>query len=482
MVSVKQIDARIFEVETQMESLRRELEELRAARDSNTLHPLLRLPDELLVYIAQAAIPGHVRKGSPCDALYLTWICRRLRALFVAAPSLWRRIDLSAASRKGCARVLLDRASSYPLDVLSSGVQTGEDRTLLLECLPRVEGWTMDDVNTGSQTMLAAQLEAAGITCSMLRTITLRSYGTVPMKLATFPDLVTLNIDGMGYPGTLPNLPNLRTFRMKDSTCSLHHLYSFFAQAPSLELIDLGLALSGNKSDRWEDHEFSEASVPVSLPHLYQLIINEIPENAAHLLRILPVPSFSMHITFVTDMMDTSPIWPYIPGDAERNPIDRRMREFWSKLARASGRKLVGTAYYDGNGGDSRLRLRFEGVGGAYGACEGYAIRDEDRLWEDVQTLEVHSLGARGSEDGLPMFRFVVLRYLPKVEHVLIAGLRTASGFDSQHIAYLEKWLMQRGRAGLPLQNLVFRDCDEESRPLLTRLVEGRASRSAVWQ
>jgi hypothetical protein len=423
-----------------------------------------------------------VRKGSPCDALYLTWICRRLRALFVAAPPLWRRLDLSAAIKKGCARLLLDRASSYPLDVLSSGTLTDEDSTFLLEYLPRVEEWSWDDVNTNSQAMLAAQLESAGMTCSILHTITLRSCWSFSMKLATFPNLVTLNIVGMGYPGTLPNLPTLRTFRMKESACSLRYLYAFFVQTPSLELIELGLALSGNTSDRWEDFGFSQASVPVSLPHLSQLIINEIPENTANLLHILPVPSFSIHLTFVNDELESESDWVYTPRDTEENPINCRMREFWSKLARASGRNLDGTAYYDGKGGDFRLRLRFEGAGGAYGACEGYAIRCEDRLWEDIKTLEVHSPGARGSKDDLPMYRFLVLRYLPKVEHVVVTGLRTASGFDSHHIIDLETWLLQRGREGRPFQTLVFQDCDEKSRPLFSRLVEGRASRSAVWQ
>jgi hypothetical protein len=424
-------------------------------------------------------MPGCVRKGSPCDALYLTWICRRLRVLFVAAPSLWRRLDLSAASRKGCARLLLDRASSYLLEVLSSGVLTDEVSTFLLECLPRVEEWSSHDMNTNSLAMLAAQLEAAGITCPTLYTITLRSCRMSSIQLATFPSLLTLNIDGMGYVGTLPNLPTLRTFRMKNSTCPLRRLYFFFAQTPSLELIDLSLAMTGNMSDRWEDHNFSDTSVPVSLPHLSHLIINEVPENTTKLLRILPVPSFSMHLTFAIDVLYPGSDWVYI---TEGRPIDCRMREFWSKLAKASGRTLDGTAYYDGKGGDFRLRLRFEGASGAHGACEGYAIKHEDCLWEDVSTLEVHSLGAREAEDRLPMFHFVVLRHLPKVKHVLIAGLRTASGLDSQHITYLEMWLLQRGREGQPLQNLVFQDCDEESRPLFSKLVEGRASRSAVWQ
>jgi hypothetical protein len=254
-------------------------------------------------------------------------------------------------------------------------------------------------------------------------------------------------------------------------------LHSFFSHAPSLESIDLCYVLRDYEE---EDCPFSLSSAPVNLPHLSHLKINEVLECVVFLLRMLPNPSYSMYLHLANFGTDSPDLAQEHSPEKEGGLIDRRMREFWSKLAEAAGDSLTGLAHYDAWHSHFKLQLRFDGANGAYGTCDGHTIDTDDSLWAHINTVEVRSLGLEESKDE--MCDFLGLRYLPSVEQVVVEGLRTATGRDVKDIRYLEDWLFNRGEQKRPLQSLVFRYCDEESRLLYGRLMERGAALSMAWK
>jgi hypothetical protein len=475
MASVQDIDARIFEAEQQMALLAREIQDLKTAR--NALTPLGRLPDELLLYIAHAVVPPDVQDGSPVEALFLTWICGRLRTLFVCTPQLWTRIDISTHNEDRI-RWCMDRASPCPLEIFVKGDLSLKAFVLLTECFPTVGILYWERMIAEAGALIGSRIMNSGVSYSKLHTITFISPSELfPIEHASFPNLTTLNIEGVDRVGVLPGLPTLRTLRLHESLYPLHVLHRFFSHAPYLESIDLGYVL---RDDEAEDRAFSLSAAPVNLPHLSHLRINEVPECVVFLLHILTNPSYTMYLCLANFGTYSPDLAQEHSPEKKGGLTDRRMREFWSKLAGVAGDSFTGLAIYDAWDTNPKLQLRFEGASGAYGTCNGYAVDAENVLWANIKAVEVRSLGLE--ESDVEMCDFFGLRYLPSVEHVVVKGLQTATGRDVKDIRYLEDWLFNRGEQKRPLQSLVFRYCDEESRLLFGRLVERGAALSMAWK
>jgi hypothetical protein len=111
-----------------------------------------------------------------------------------------------------------------------------------------------------------------------------------------------------------------------------------------------------------------------------------------------------------------------------------------------------------------------------------YTLMEEEPLLENVRALTLHSIGDAQANPGPPMHKFIALDCLPNVEDVLISHLRSASGLNTDNILSVERWASARSDEGRPLQDIVFRDCDEASRPFFDRLVDKQVATSITWE
>lgn len=74
MSVVAELGSRISGLEQQVKRLTRELQDLKGTR--NSFNPLVRLPDELLLVIAELMVPMPTELSVRSHFLF-TWICRR---------------------------------------------------------------------------------------------------------------------------------------------------------------------------------------------------------------------------------------------------------------------------------------------------------------------------------------------------------------------------------------------------------------------
>jgi hypothetical protein len=479
MSSVPDRDARVIEIDRRIASSTQDsdIQELRTAR--NALAPLGRLPDELLLDIARRSVPQNVSETSPRQVLSLTWICRRLRALFVGCPRLWNLIVVSRSHRLSF-RAFLERASPCALDVLHIGALSEEACGALLECLPRAATchWSRLDYNTEADGRWL-QLMNSGIKCPELHTIRFTNIGALPsIEQAMFPNLVMLEITKILTLHNLPDLPALRTFQLAEvPSCSLEGLHSFFSHSPLLESIDLGYVLD---DDEDEDDNFirSSGAGRVVLPHLRHLRIQDIPECIRRLIHILPDPTSSLVLNSASiDYTQEDELeWDFSPSAR----VFLRLQEFWNRRSGVVGSLPGGSISFDGGDVNNRVLICFDGEGLSYKAYSWYPLTAVDPLLESVKTLELHSIGR--CEKAEPMHEDLVLDCLPNVESVLISSLYSATGFNADDVLSTERWISARSEEGHPLQSIVFEKCNEASRPLFDRLVAKQVATSITWK
>jgi hypothetical protein len=482
MRTTQEIDARICKAEQQITLLTQEIHDLKTAR--NALAPFSRLPDELLLHIACSATQQSVERGSIREVLSLTWICRWLRALFVDAPEMWTRIPIDIfAHDRAAVRCCVGRASSRNLDILVNAngrnISSNKDISFMLECLGKAGACYWQWMDLYIMTAMSGRLLRDRLIYPMLHKITFidcQARGDLfSAYQALFPNLTTLDIEGLRHnEPLLPGIPTLRTLRLHNSIYPLRVLHAFFLATSSLESIDISCFLQQPLLD--SDCVFGVSSGPVHLPKLSHLKIAETIECTALLVHILPNPSNVIHLDLLEE--DEGPDLDRTQESSSRSLIDRRMRAFWGSLA---GSPLKGIASYGGYKTD-QLQMRFEGANLSHGTCNGFPITSLDplRLWENVHTLELYSLG-EWERDGI-MQHIVAPHRLWGVETVVVRDIYAENCCYVEDIEHLEDWLLARGRQGQPLQSLIFQHCDEDFRPLFDRLVEGHVALSAVWK
>jgi hypothetical protein len=478
MSVVQDRDARVIEIDRRIASSTQDsdMQELKTAR--NALAPLGRLPDELLLDIARRSVPQNVSKTSPRQVLSLTWICRRLRALFVECPRLWNHIVVSRSHRLSF-RAFLERASPCTLDVLHIGTLSEEACGALLECLPRAATchWSHVDNHTETDGRWL-QLLNSEIKYPELHTIRFTNIEALPsIEQAMFPNLVVLEITEIATTHGLPDLPALRTFQLAEvHFCSLEGLHSFFSHSPLLESIDLGYLLD---DDEDEDDNFirSSGAGRVVLPHLHHLRIQEIPECIRRLLHILPDPTSSivLHSTNIEYKQESELEWDFSPSAW----LLLHLQEFWNMRSGVEGSLPGGRISFDGRNVNNKVLICFDGEGLSYKAYSWHPLTAADPLLESVKTLELNSIGGTEAE---AMHEHLVLDCLPNVEDVLINRLCSATRFNADDVLSIVRWISARSEEGRPLQSIVFQECDKDLRPLFDRLVAKQVATSITWK
>jgi hypothetical protein len=475
MSSIRDLDARILEAEMQITLLSQGIQELKTKR--NALAPLGRLPDELLLRMARQAISQQAARGSPREVLYLMWICRRLRTLFVGCPQLWTQVDVSECHQVGF-RTLLDRASSCPLDIFYCGHITKERCQALLECLPRAASLHLHEANETFETsQLGTQLLDRRRQCSMLQTLKITNVIAFPsLEQATLPNLVMLEIEDVIRMDILPHFPTLRTLKLKQAFCPLQVLHSFFSHAPLLESTALNYVMVDNDDDD-KDFIHSSKSSQVRLPYLSHVEIEETPECILMLLRILP--DLTMSFILRSSLSDSQEAdWNSSPNGL----LHQHMEKLWRKLPGATNSLPDSSIRFDGRGiHHKKLLVCFDGRGFSYRLHSWNPLPNEDSLLKNTRTLELDSIGCE-DYDTEAMQDFIKLDWLPNVERVIISRLRSTSGFNTNDILSAERWISARSDEGRPLHGIVFRDCDVESRPLFDRLAAKQVASSIVWE
>jgi hypothetical protein len=468
MSSISELDAQVLQIERQIARLTQDMRQLRTAR--NALVPLGRLPDEVLLHIARQSIPPHhILKGSPRNMLYLTWICQRLRVLFVGYPGLWCHIDTSACHQPGF-RTFLDRSEPCPLSIRHSGTTV---HTTLLALLPQTAVCHLEK-------MLEIPHLNSGVEFPMLHTMKVTQVAKMPsLEQATLPNLVSLEIEDVDNDdeliSVLPHLPALRKFRLVGVTCSLQALHSFFSCSSLLESVNLNYVLDDDAS---EDINFARSSglSQVNLPHLSHLDIEDTPECTLRLLQILPDPTISLVLDIENHDSPEQTEW----DSSARKQIYFRAKDFWRRLPGAIGSLPHGCITFDGGWGMSqKLLICFDDKRLLY-TQRHYSLTDEEPLLENVRALTLYFVG--GARTSRPMHKFIELDSLPNLEDLLINRLQSASGFATDDILSVEQWILARSDEGHPLQHIIFRDCDEASRPFFDRLVDKQVAASISWE
>jgi hypothetical protein len=495
MSSMQDLDSQVAEIERQMACLTQKMRKLKTAR--NALAPLGRLPDEILLHIAQRSIPHDIPVGSPRQALYLTWICRRLRALFVGYPGLWNQIEIdgSASRLRLGFRTFLDRAASFPLQVRHTGPISEDTLQALMILLPQsavchlYEMATPEDSRTYA---LEAHFHNNNAEYPMIHTMKIfDAFNLLSLRQAMFPNMVALDIEDVYHDPvgvSLPDLPTLRIFRLAYTLYPLHVLHSFFSHSPFLESVDLIHVLEAKESDEGSDDESdnesdnvsfmrSPESGPVQLPHLSHLGIIEAPEGVVLLLHILPNPTFS----FVLDSQNFGSPQAEWDSSASRL-IHLRLKELWCKNPGAMGSLPDGIIEFDARRKlNEKLLIRFSREGLSYTEDHYRPLTNRRTLLAQVKTLKLHSLGDPNADTD-PLHTYIALDCLPNVERVLFNGLRNASESSIDDVLSLEQWISARSDEGRPFQSILFQNCDEKSRPLLTRLADKRVASSIAWE
>jgi hypothetical protein len=449
----------------------------------NALTPFGRLPDELMIQIAQDA-------STICDGTVLpevlnilTSVYDRLRCVLVGTPGLWARISLNW--NKAAVDLYLARAASYPLSIslVTEGVnedvcehiaQCSPTTTSLDICINGRVGRNFID-----RCVVANTPQLRDLTVALLnhtRSLRMDQECFIPHSCA---NLSTLKIYGV-HPANLPAMPSLQYVTLKRTNCSLLELHQLFSAAPQLKFILL----------MWSLHPHSThipASGCVHLPNLECVDIEDEPALAAAIVEILPNPSTMFKV--LTYGLD----WPFQVWSSS-GPSGRillRMIEFWAEVTGGMEDFPAGhieSTAVDYDDTDTRECIVFSEGPYLWEKSRSLQYRSicritrNDPLLQHIKSLHIDCEG--WADVGLDVKPdHINLSCLSNLEHLFItaADCETDSEDRKGHTQALENWIIERQQEGKPLRSVRFWYCKENVKGLFNRFVAGQVAQFVTW-
>jgi hypothetical protein len=264
----------------------------------NARSSLCRLPNELLVWIAQDLVHISREQDSAFEVMCrLASVCGLLRSVFVNMPTLWTKIDfqynadvldlMESRSHGAMLAVTLEYIIFKPCEVLR-----------LVRYYPKIISLHLTILS--QETLDSALQELHGAAATNLKTLEITTavrplqvsralliLGCIPAGLS---DAV---FGGFLVTGMMPPMLilGLRTLRLWECFCAVNDLRDFLATTPNLEHLEL-------------DHLHfntvgSEVAVKAAakLPALRRLIFRCTLECTAELLSVIPNPSTTFTVT-----------------------------------------------------------------------------------------------------------------------------------------------------------------------------------------
>jgi hypothetical protein len=480
MDTLASCDARISFLEQEIARFTKELHDLKVAR--NARMPLVRLPDELLLRIAKHAIPDVLEYEHQAGQEFLyaqTWICQRLRRIFVSAPELWRTIDISRWTPRAV-QECQERAAACLLDIRASEVSSPDEFQTLVACLRKAETFYYSIMHEDFTNLITLYNFLGDIQAPMLRTLTL-SYAHPTHALHKFlvcPNLVTLNIQDIELPDELPNrVPTLRFLRLRRTWYTAKQIHRFLCHTQQLERAHLEHVLDDTSLD---DTDIFKKTL--CLPRLTDLTIHEPEDCAVALVEMLPNPSASFKVHVQPEGGGERYNWT---SSGPTAGILSRMKDIWKKRTDSGNTPVDGLLTYDASYGDP-VTVRLQADSTTYVETGGQ-VTEADPILAMVQTLHILTPSKHFDQSLARMLNDVNLHHLPALEQVVIeeswdtGPISLHDDDGGQGVRALEAWILHRHQEGRPLQTIQFIRWSDTGRPFFDRLVASQVGHSVTW-
>jgi hypothetical protein len=476
----------------------------RSHRAWNADVPILALPDELLVDIAERSIYSSDLESTPSIHLSLTSISRRLRILFVRTPKLWNYIysGWTTSWIDHCVRRSGDLSLSMNVFLFAL---TEDALECMVRCLPRVVSLDMEEYRADMWHEAGQQFIDAWSDQGLQRLQYLQMFGNIAQYLivgndsvlpaASVARLSTLSI-GNGVATTLPDLPELQKLYMTCTRTPLAQLHRCFSRSPRLTQIYLHYA-TDVYLESLEGQDVTMVLAHVDLPHLTHLYILDHRVAVLWAVHILPNPSLALHVEMEIEVNthndDKIPVWS--SSAAPYGPVWAKLSRFW-RTASGLATLPVGKAFThlwpstEDNVEDvaeddpANVLVVLEFCAGPqfdqycttpsfFFACTAKLMQDDEAL-ERVTALTMFHDEKNATQ--LPGCNHI-FRCLPGVVQVNLSFSEAYSaGINEFH-----DWLVTQCRGWPALRSIVFEECIEDARPLFVRLRQAHPDLAVTW-
>jgi hypothetical protein len=476
MDTLASCDARISFLEQEIARFTKELHDLKVARNACT--PLGRLPDELLLRIAKHSIPD-VDEDDYQESLYgQTWICQRLRRMFVSAPELWRTIDVFTWSPRAI-QECQERAAGCLLDIRATGdcSVSLEEVDSFIACLRKAKTFYFNIMGSDLKLQFRFNHKLVNIQAPLLLSLTVSDVNPASMLFTALncPNLVSLDIEEVEHADDLPAyMPALQSLRLHRTWYTAKQIFRFLLHTQQLERVHL--------EDVMDDTSLDYANISgraIRLPRLTDLTIREGKDCAAVLVEMFPnaSTSFKVHVEEGEQYDWTS--------SGPTAGILSRMEDIWKKRADSRHTPVDGLLTYDASYGDP-VTVRLQAESFTYVETGGQ-VTQADPILAMVKTLHILTPSLHFDQTLARMLVDVNLQHLPALEHVVIE-----ESWDTNRISLddpdsgqgtraLEAWISNRHQEGRPLQTIQFIRWGDTGRPFFNRLVASQIAHSITW-
>jgi hypothetical protein len=484
--AIIQMEARI---RTVVQSTQQDVTLLKVAR--NALIPIVRLPSELLVRLAQQLLELTNIEDVPQVLIAFTSVCSRIRAELVDASVLWSRFGFHGEShrRKAVRDLFLARAGSYPL-AISVGDAWGEPSNLrkVAKHLPRTKSLSAY-LRTSIQAVefvsvlqvtnmpLLETLELIGWTHTAIGPI-----GTDILPPTSCANLDTLHLDAV-HIATFPLLPSLRVLHLRSTNTPVQQVKNLILRTPGLVSVTLRFAMRCDPSG--EDAVYNSEPEPSLARHITDsfntLIVQDALVHASDIVGILPIPSRVFDVEIVADDTAAPVIWSSSIGHL--GVIVSRMKQF-SLSTKKSDRPFPfgGEVTWERVPEGYRYQIRYDRGGLRFSTpCR---IELPDPTLSEMTTLRVSIsrwYGMPTQHDTI--VDNLLLPWLSGVENVIIEVMYNEALIksDQPRMQILEDWILARHRAGRPLVSVEFASCPYEMMNFFVRIKAQQAAVSVTW-
>jgi hypothetical protein len=450
--------------------------------------PILQLPDELLVYIANMSIANEGNRLNVPSTL--ASICTRLRSLYIATPELWTRINAVWGER--AIRLFATRSESRALQISVENTRNDADKTAL-EYLPRADvllialssrpTQSFDDsdepeanndyeddetrMDLANQAIDSLMVELASTAAPRLRTLEISDesdanwyFGAHALHPASTTGLTSLMLRG-AFIDDVPRLPALRCLHLYGCLLQSGALYQCLLQTPVLE--ELLTRDFGTNIAFWHE-SYDDTLAELQLPFLRHVFLQGPTTALAAFVGALPNPRW----TFVVHTEPDRAVHAiYLEG------VLACMKLFWGQRADASRPFPSGTlqrvpsvlskgrldsfvtfetlpSTSDPTPNVFAMHFRAKLLRNEVVPFEG-EVRTLHLDYEAYSTLhkDASMLGTQGRPSDL--------RQLRTIEDLVVKNVRSSVDVTRS----LEDWIESRHKGGAPFRVLEFRNCDK---------------------
>jgi hypothetical protein len=469
--------------------------------------PIMQLPDELLVYIANMSIANEGNRVNVIGTL--TSICTRLRSLYIATPELWTRINAVWGERT--IRLFATRSESRALQISVENTRNDADKTAL-EYLPRAEVLSIalssrptrsfddsdepeeknhyqDDetrIDLANQAIDSLMLELAFTVAPRLRTLEISDetdanwyFGAQALHPGSRAGLTSLTLRSV-FIDDVPHLPVLRCLHLYGCRLRSGALHQCLLQTPALE--ELSTRDFETELAFWHE-SYDDTLAELQLPFLRHVFLQGPATALAAFVGALPNPRWTF-VVHIEPSHQTSA--RYLTG------ILARMKLFWGQRAHASRPFPSGTLQRVSSVLSEGRLDSFITFGTPPSMSDPtpnvFAMHFHAKLLYDevvpfeseIRTLhldyeayntlhkDTSMLGTQGKPSDLTQLR--------TIEDLVVKNVR------SSVTRSLEDWIESRHKGGAPFRVLEFRNCDKgTSDEMVERLKSAGVAPRIAW-